>query len=106
MSAFRPMPTFTGKERLELWRGDTLIGVITNLDSDWPWMIGDIDLTPAAEEYKKIWHFFETQDESEEPDWDLDEIDTDWHVRFPDGDRQDVFLPMVDSQNEIWWRDK
>lgn len=106
-SAFRPMPVFTGKEVLKLFRYDELMGTITNLDSDWPWMIGIIALEPAADSFKPLWEFWTAEDNfGEDPPFEVDEdLEEGWFVEKEDGERIHICFPAVHSDGEVWWRD-
>ena len=105
--AYRPMPEFTGKEVLKLFRYDVFMGTITDLDSDWPWMMGQIELTPAAETYKPLWYFWTSEDNfGKEPPFEIPEdYDKGWAIVNEDGLREELdFLPAVHEDGEIGWR--
>lgn len=106
MSAFRPMPTFTGNEELKLFRGSILIGTITKLDSDWPLMGGQIELTLAAQPYLHIWQFWTNEDNREkEPPFEIPEdIEENWFTEDEHGNRNQVNFPAVHDDGEVWWR--
>lgn len=102
---FRPMQQFSGTEVRKLYHGDKLIGVIRNLDMDWPNMIGSIELTQEAEPYKPAWEYFIEQGGVVDdvpfpvPDGLLD----DWFVEDENGNRSETDLPAVYPDGEIWW---
>lgn len=106
MTAFRPMPSFTGKEELKVFRGETLIGTVTDLDSDWPWMIGRISLTDAAKSYAHFWEFWTTEDNIEkEPPFEVPEdLEENWFVEDEQGERTQVCFPAVHDDGFVWWR--
>jgi hypothetical protein len=106
MWAYRPMPSFTGKEQLKLFRSSELVGTITNLDSDWPWMRGQIQLSPAAAPYKHIWEFWTTEGNREkEPPFEIPEdISENWFVENEEGERTQIEFPAVHNDGAVWWR--
>lgn len=106
-SVSRPMPLFTGKECLRLFRGNEAIGKITNLDSDYPWMGGKIELTVAADKYKNLWEFWTIEGNREkEPPFDIPEdIDEDWFIEDEQGNRTQIEFPAVHADGEVWWRE-
>ncbi len=107
MSVSRPMPSFTGKEQLRLFRGSELVGTITNLDSDFPWMGGLIQLTPAADPYRHIWEFWTTECNREnDPPFDIPEdIDENWFIEDGEGERTQIEFPAIHSDGSAWWRE-
>jgi hypothetical protein len=105
-AAFRPMPVFTGKERLKLLRYDEFMGTITNLDSDWPWMIGMIQLEPTALTFKPLWDFWTTDDNfGEQPPFEMPkDFEEGWFIELENGELDHICFPAVHSDGEIWWR--
>lgn len=102
----RPSPEFTGKEVLKLLRGNELIGTITNLDSDWPLHEGDIQLTESAAPYKHIWEFWTIEgNRAVEPPFDVPEdLDENWFIEDPTGERTQVDFPAVYSDGTVIWQ--
>lgn len=107
VSFSRPMPSFTGKEQLKLLRGSELVGTITNLDSDWPWMGGQIQLTPSAEPYKHIWEFWTIEGNREkDPPFEIPEdIDQNWFIEDEHGKKIQIEFPAVHNDGTAWWRE-
>jgi hypothetical protein len=107
MFGYRPMPTFTGKEVYKLYHESVLIGVITNLDSDWPWMNGDIKLNPAAEPYKEFFEvitrdYSESEESAAEPVIDEKYLEN-WVVEDDKGVKHSIIYPGV-REGRIGWR--
>jgi hypothetical protein len=104
--AVRPKLTYTGKVPLKLYHGDKLIGTVTDLDSDYPWYGGKIQLTDAAKEFAHIWEFFTSEGGREkEPPFEIaDEVYENWSIVDEKGLRVAIFdLPAVHSDGEVWW---
>ncbi len=93
--------------QLKLVRGTELVGTITNLDSDWPWMGGQIKLTPAAQPYKHFWDFWTIEGNREkEPPFDIPEdIDENWYIEDEKGVRLHIEFPAVHNDGTVWWRE-
>jgi hypothetical protein len=101
------MPSFTGNERLKLFRGKELVGTITDLDSDWPWMGGQIELTEAARAYQHFWAFWTIEGNREkEPPFEVPEdLDENWFVEDEAGHRTQIEFPAVHGDGTVWWRE-
>jgi hypothetical protein len=96
---------FTGKEVRKLYHGDKLIGVVRNLELDWPNIIGKIELAPAAEEYKQTWAYFvEHGGIVDDPPFAMPEnIFDDWFVEDEEGTRKPTELPAVHADGLVWF---
>lgn len=93
-------------DRYQLFHGQTLIGTITYVGLDWPWLLGDIELTEAAQAYKPIFDHFMDEDENKadlefDEEWFLEN----WYRVDEKGRRWDVW-PVIDfAAKDISWRD-
>lgn len=89
MSTFltRPSENFTGKEPLKLFRGEELIGTITNTELDWPLHEGKIELSPAVDVYRPLWEFWTIEgNRAFDPPFEIpDDIDENWFIESPAG---------------------
>lgn len=95
------------KPKLKLFRGTELVGTITNLDSDWPWIGGQIELTSAAEQYKHIWEFWTVEGNREKvPPFEVPEdIDENWFIEDEQGGRIQIEFPAIHADGAVWWRE-
>lgn len=104
--AVRPEFTYTREGILKLYHGERLIGTVTELEMDWPWYGGKIQLTDAAKEFAHIWKFL-TSEESQmsDPPFEIpDAVYENWFIEDEAGARQEIFdLPAVHSDGEVWW---
>lgn len=78
------------------------MGTISNVFTDQPWFIGDIEVTEAFEPFRAGFNFLNDEDNEhrfdEEPPIDLDN----WAIEDDEGNREAVEL-SVHEDNEIWW---
>lgn len=94
------------KAKLKLFRGSELVGTISNLDSDWPWMGGQVHLTSAAEPYKHIWEFWTIEGNREkDPPFEIPgDIDENWFIEDEGGERTRIEFPVIHANGIAWWR--
>lgn len=89
--------------KFKLFYRETFMGTISNVSTDWPWFIGDIEVTEAFAPFREGFNFLNDEDNEsrfdEEPPIDLDN----WTIEDEDGERKEVLL-SVHEDNEIWWR--
>ncbi|MBX9721063.1 MAG: hypothetical protein K2X81_06700 [Candidatus Obscuribacterales bacterium] len=99
------MAIVTENKCLKLFRRDKLIGEISNRYSDFPWQCGHIELTKAADPYRKIWEFWTTEGNREiEPPFEIPEnIEEDWFIEDDKGNRTRIEFPAVHSDGEVSW---
>ena len=90
---------------LNLFHGADLIGIINNEMSDELAMIGDIELTAKAADYKEVFAFFNNPEKrmSVDPPFSEHALN-DWFIEDADGKRSDIAAPAVNEKGEIWWR--
>ncbi len=86
-----------------LYYRKTLIGTISNVFTDQPWFIGDIEVTAAFEEFREGFAFLTDEDNEDrlsvEPPIDLEN----WFIEDDHGNSEEVLLAIHDG-HEIWWR--
>ena len=87
----------------KLYYQDRLIGEISNIDMDWPWLIADLATTEAFEEFREGFAFLTNEDNEErfngERPIDLDN----WFIADEQDNRVEVYL-AIHNGDEIWWR--
>lgn len=90
---------------LKLFHGDDLIGTITNETPDELAMVGDIQLTAKAAQFKEVFAFFNDAEKrmTEDPPF-ADHLLENWSVEDADGKRSWIAAPAINEKNEIWWR--
>jgi len=89
---------------LKLYHKFELIGFINNPAPDGLGMVGEIQLTEAAERYREAFAFM-TDDEkrSANPPFDEDVFEN-WFIEDENGVRQATIFPAVHDDGEIYWR--
>jgi len=89
---------------LKLYHKSTLIGLITNPEPDGLGMVGTIQLTEAATDYKEAFHFM-TDDDKRSANSPFDEdVFENWFVEDEQGVRRETVFPAVHEDGEIYWR--
>lgn len=87
---------------LKLFHKDTLIGTITNPSLDGLEMLGDIELTQAADEFKPIFDFFLIEENLElEPPFPEEKL-WNWFVVDEAGSREEIGLPYIEGKDISW----
>ncbi|MFN8658937.1 MAG: hypothetical protein U0105_21550 [Candidatus Obscuribacterales bacterium] len=81
----------------------TLIGTITNVGTDQPYFMGDLEVTPAYEPFRKGFAVLtskEAQLKGIDPALDLEH----WYVEDEDGVRAIAYVAVHDDGKSIIWR--
>lgn len=92
-------PTF------KLYRYQALIGTICDIGSDWPWLIGHIDLTAAFEPYKDEFRHLTIEENDNRFDYVTEEQMTNWYLEDTDGNKEQIYMPAIyEDDNSVWWR--
>ena len=91
---------------MELFFKDTALGSLIWLENeDMPWEEGKVTLFPEADEFRKFF-WVHTKDADihpgEFPEAWLDQEN--WNIRFPDGERYSIEIPVVYDNGQIYWR--
>lgn len=87
----------------KLFYKDALIGNISEVTTDWPWFIGDIEVTSAFEEFRAGFDFLNDEDN---PDRFAGELPIDlenWFIEDEDGNRVPADVSVHEGK-EVWWR--
>lgn len=81
---------------LKLFHGSDLVGVITDEVPDGLAMTGQIELTPAAAKYKKVFEFFadEEKSDNEDPPFPNDLLYS-WSIQFESGKVEEISIPNI-----------
>jgi hypothetical protein len=90
---------------LKLFHGNKLIGIIRNEVPDDFAFVGDIELTPEADEYKDVFAFFadEERGSTEEPPFE-EKWYEDWRIEDQNGKQEEIFIPSIYPDGMICWR--
>ncbi len=89
----------------KLYRYDTLIGIISDIGHDWPWLIGSIELTQAFEPFREEFRLLTDEENENRFDHVTEEQMTNWFLVDPDGNKEQIFMPAIyDDDNTVWWR--
>lgn len=91
-------------DMFKLYYRDTFIGTITNVFTDQPWFIGELQVTNAYDEFREGFAFL--TDEDNEHRWDQEPpIDLyNWFVEDDNGVREECQVAIHENGTEIWWR--
>ena len=90
---------------MKLYHGSKLIGLITNPGrEDMAWMTGDIELLPAAEDYRKAFTYMTNEDENKAPWSDNEDVFENWFIEYEDGKRRETVFPAIHYDGEVTWR--
>ena len=86
----------------KLFHKNTLIGTITNSSVDGLEMLGDIELTKEADEFKPIFDFFLVEENLEqEPPFPVEKL-WNWFVVDQAGNREEIGLPHIEGKDISW----
>jgi hypothetical protein len=89
---------------LKLYHNELLLGDISGVDTDQPWMIGSVHLTRQAVEYEYFFSFVTDESKStDEPPFDESLLEN-WYVEDESGNRREIEFPAVHEDKTIYWR--
>lgn len=90
---------------LKLFHSGELIGTITDELADGLAVIGQIQLTPAAQRFRKVFEFFadEERGDNEDPPFP-DELLYSWYIELVSGEREEISIPNIYPDGLICWR--
>ncbi|HEY9869384.1 MAG TPA: hypothetical protein V6D08_09480 [Candidatus Obscuribacterales bacterium] len=94
---------------IKLYHKDKLIGTITNVGAEDAFeMSGDIDLTPAADEYRPVFAYLTDEEaivSGAKPPFDQAYLDN-WFLEDEQGVRKEILCPGIYyDDKEVFWRE-
>jgi hypothetical protein len=92
--------------RLKLYHRSILLGEITHISQEGAWMSGDLEPTPALEDYRVFFNYMTDESKGqEEPPFGDDYLDPNtWIIVDNSGKNRKIEVPAVHSDNSIEWR--
>ncbi|MCW3098219.1 MAG: hypothetical protein JWL77_3837 [Chthonomonadaceae bacterium] len=89
---------------MKLYHKELLLGEITDVGTDQPWMMGSIQFTPQAATYQDFFAFMTDESNAmEEPPFSEDLLEN-WFIEDELGKKQEIEFPAVHEDNTIEWR--
>jgi hypothetical protein len=106
MDAFRPVqPDLESGGPLKLFWMENEIGVITAVVGDFPWMSGQVELSPFATGLSEFFDFMVDEDAGNPPFAEDLLLPENWWVLDSEGARKGIDIPAVYRQEgTISWR--
>lgn len=91
---------------LKLYHGSELIGLVQKTGPDnLSWMVGTIELTSAAENYKDLFAFFGAEEKLPHAKTHFPAgLLKDWNIEVEDGKQKQIDIPGIYEDGEIFWR--
>lgn len=84
-----------------------VLGEISEVGSDQPWVIGSFHPAPSAKAFQEFFAWMVDEDNStlDEPPFDPGWLSKEyWFIEDETGSRRPICVPAIHEDGQIWWR--